>query len=203
MPSINMIASRRSEKHRFERNMRRLMVVILAEVALGVLLGALFTIRICSTNQRISDLDVQLQKLQPTVRKIEDYEAATTMLKPRLQLLTDAQDKTTRWRKMLAELSHALPQRTWLTKLATNVPQPGQTGGGVITVSLNGVAADQNQVGEAMLRLNTYPDFERIDLHFTQGSAVGKTKAVEFEIAASLKQDDKAKEGVTNAGAKS
>ena len=105
MPSINMIASRRSEKNRFERNMRRLMVVILAEVIIGVALGAMFTIRICNTHARISDLDIQLQKLQPTVKRIEDFETATAMLKPKLQLLTEAQGKTLRWRSLLQVLS--------------------------------------------------------------------------------------------------
>jgi Tfp pilus assembly protein PilN len=197
MPSINMIASRRFEKQRFERNARRLMVVILVEVVLGIALGGLFTYKYCDTKRRVADLDVQLQKLMPTVKKIEDYETATARLEPKVQLLQQAQDKTLRWRNLLNKLSTALPAQTWLTKLGSATPANGPT-----TISLNGISTTQNQVGEAMLRLNTYADFKSVDLHHTQGSLVGKRKTVEFELAAALKED-KAEKGAANGASKS
>jgi len=201
MPSINMIASRRSEKQRFERNARRLMVVVVAEVVVGILLGTLFTIKICGTKARIADLDVQLQKLMPTVRKIEEYEAATARLAPKVKLLQQAQDRTLRWRNLLDKLATALPAQTWLTKLGSTTP-PGQADDGPATVSLNGISISQNQVGEAMLRLNTYADFKSVDLHYTQGSSVGCRRTVQFELAAALKEK-KAKEGATSDNGKS
>lgn len=200
MPSINMIASRRSEKRRFERNTRRLVALIVIQMILGVVLGGVFTLRIFGARARISDLDVQLQKLSPTVKRIKDCEVATAKLRPRLTLLKDAQHKTLKWRNLLTELSHSLPEQCWLTKLGTSSPPPGQTGD--MTVSLNGVSINQNQVGEAMLRLNTYPDLKDVSLHYTQGSNVGKRKAIEFEIGAALKEE-KAKEVAGNASGKS
>jgi len=201
MPSINMIASRRSEKQRFERNARRLMVVILVEVLVGVLLGTLFTFRICGTRARIADLDVQLQKLRPTVKKIEDYEAATAKLGPKVQLLQQAQDRTLRWRNLLDKLATALPAQTWLTRLGST-KVAGQADGDPATISLNGISVSQNQVGEAMLRLNKYADFKSVDLHYTRGSSAGARQTVEFELAAALKEN-KAKEGATSDNAKS
>ena len=73
----------------------------------------------------------------------------------------------------------------------------------MVSVSLNGISANQNQVGEAMLQLNSYPGFQSVDLHYTQPSAVGKRRTVEFEIAAALKQDHKAKEDATSDNVKS
>jgi Tfp pilus assembly protein PilN len=201
MPSINMIASRRSEKQRFERNARRLMVVVLVEVLVGIALGTLFTYRICDTKRSIADLDVSLQRLRPTVKKIEDYEAATARLTPKVTTLQQAQVRTLRWRNLLNKLATALPAQTWLTKLGSTTP-PGQADGGPAIISLNGVSVSQNQVGEAMLRLNTYADFKSVDLHYTQGSSVGSRRTVDFELAASLKED-KAKEGVTSGNVKS
>ncbi|MDO8684939.1 MAG: PilN domain-containing protein [Armatimonadota bacterium] len=203
MPSINMIAIRRSEKKRFEANMRRLLVIILAEVVAGIILGGWFTVSMCNTRARIADLDIQLQKLRPTVRKIEDYEAATAKLRPKLELLEDAKTRTLRWRNMLAELSEVLPSDTWLTRLDTVVASGSDTTSGATMVSLNGLSASQNQIGETMLRLNAYPDFERVDLHYTQSAAVGERQAIEFEIAAALTQDNKAKEGASGDTGKS
>jgi Tfp pilus assembly protein PilN len=205
MPSINMIASRRAEKKRLENNMRRLMAIILVLIAAGLGLGVVFTVRIYGTRDRIGDLDVQLAKLKPTVNEIENYEKATAKLVPKLDLLKDAKKGTLRWYDMLANLSQALPSNTWLTKIATSTDTSSQQkpgAPGAMTVSLNGLSVDQNQVGEAMLRLNEYRDFAEVDLHYTQKAMIGMRQAVEFEVAASLK-DDKAKEGSQNVSSKS
>jgi Tfp pilus assembly protein PilN len=201
MPSINMIASRRSEKQRFGRNARGLMVVVLVEVVLGIALGGMFTFKICDTKRRIADLDMQLQRLRPTVKKIEDYETATAKLEPKVQLLQEAQGKTLRWRNLLDKLATALPAQTWLTKLGSTTSTDKDEGEPAI-INIAGVSVSQNQVGEAMLRLNTYADFKSVDLHYTQGSSVGTRKTVEFELAAALK-DDKVKEGTTSDNRKS
>jgi Tfp pilus assembly protein PilN len=206
MPSINMIAARRSEKKRLEGNMRRLMVVILAEVFMGLLVGGFLTLKVYSTRARIDDLDVQRARLQPTVDKIGEFDKATAQLGPKLTLLADAKRQTLRWSNLMSKLSEILPNQTWLTKISTETPLPGTQPvdqEGANSVNINGVSIDQNQVGEAMLRLNSYPDFDHVDLHFTQKSTVGTLRTVEFEIAAALKTNDKAKEGAHNDNTKS
>jgi Tfp pilus assembly protein PilN len=206
MPSINMIATRRSEKKRFERNMRRLMAVVLAEVVVGLVLGGWFTARIIGTRDRINNMDVQLQKLRPTVKKIEDYEAETGKMRPKLELLETAKGRTLRWYNMLAEMSSVLPSQTWITKLESVDPgvQQGQPSeNGASTVNITGVAPNHNQVGDTMLRLNSYPDFEKVDLTYTSTEMVGKQQATGFSISIAMKKDEKPKEGATDANAKS
>ena len=205
MPSINMIAGRRSEKKRLESNLRRLALVVLAEIAIAIVLGGAFTVRICSARTRTGDLDVQLAKLQPAVKKIEYYENETTKLKPKLELLSNAKTSTLRWSDLMDELSEVLPGGTWLTRMATaaDATTPQQAGAPAMVVNLNGVSPSQNQVGEAMLRLNSYRDFQRVDLHYTQKTMIGQKPAVEFEIAAALKTGGNAGKGTSNAVAKS
>ncbi|HOK54544.1 MAG TPA: hypothetical protein PLU88_01490 [Armatimonadota bacterium] len=190
MPSINMIAPRRAEKKRLEQNIRRLLAVIVVEVALiAVLAGFLFS-QNCKTRSRISDLDVQLTKLQPTVNRIQEYEKATRDLGPKLETLNAAKIETTRWCRILNSLSSSMADKTWLTRIATAPPQPADTN---IIVSLNGVAATQELVGLTMLQMHdTVTDFDDVTLHYTQEMSTGRVSAVEFEMAASIKLPENA-----------
>ena len=205
MPSINMIAARRSDKKRLENNMRRLLAVILAEVVLGVVLGLVFTLNVWTINSRIADLGVDLAKLQPAVKKIESFEKATARLTPKLELLDDAKKQTSRWYGLMAKLSEVLPGGTWLTKISTDtavVPAGAPEPSG-INVSLNGYATNQNRVGDAMLNLNSYRDFDRVELNFTQKGAIGTLEAVEFQIQTVLKNNETKKEDKSSGDAKS
>ena len=57
MPSINMIAPRRAEMKRLERDMRRLCIVIVAELALAVVLGGWSGTKLLATRSQIGDMN--------------------------------------------------------------------------------------------------------------------------------------------------
>ena len=181
MPSVNMIAPRRAEKMRLERDMRRLVVVIVAELILAAGLGGWVCTKVWTTNGHIADLNVQLTKLQPVVKEIAGYETATQKLDPKLKLLGQAKESTMHRFNALDKLSQSLPQSTYLTRLSTTTAasQPGTV------VDMDGISANQAKVGEFMLRVNVIPDFNGVDLHYTQRS--GATSALEFEVGAKMK----------------
>jgi len=186
MPSVNMIAPRRAEKLRLERDMRRLVIVIIAELVIAAGLGGWVCTKLWTTNGRIADLNVQLTKLQPIVKEIKQYEQASAKLDPKLKLLGQAKDGTMRWFNTLDRLSASLPDSTYLTRVSTVISPDSKNQS---TVSLNGVSSSQAKVGEIMLRINSIPDFRSVDLHFTQKTLVGVNTAVEFEIGAQLKDN--------------
>lgn len=189
MPSINMIAPRRAEKKRLESNIRRLVVVIFAEVLLIACVAGLFISRIYSTHGMIQDLEIQLTKLEPDVKRINDYDKAIQDLKPKLDTLNAAKSDTLRWCRILDDLGTSLPAKTWLVRISTPPTQPTDTN---IVVNMNGVSASQELVGETMLRMHDIvEDFDKVDLHFTQKATGGLQTAVEFEIAASMKLPEK------------
>ncbi|MEN6372066.1 MAG: PilN domain-containing protein [Armatimonadota bacterium] len=189
MPSINMIAPRRAEKKRLESNVRKLLLVIVVEAAVVVSIFTLMATRVIGTQSSITNLDRQLTKLQPTVDKIEGYEKSTKELAPKLEILNQAKSDTLRWCRVLNALSVSLPDKTWLTRISTTIT----TDNSDITMSINGVSADQSLVGQTMLRLHdTVADFSSVDLHYTQQTLVGPTNAVEFEMAAGIKLPKKA-----------
>src|SRR5664279_584907 len=116
MPSVNMISPRRAEKMRLERDMRRLVIVIIAELVIAAGLGGWVCTKLWTTNGRIADLNVQLTKLQPIVKEIEHYQRATARLDPKLKLLGHAKEGTMRWFNTLDKLSASLPESTYLTR---------------------------------------------------------------------------------------
>jgi len=184
MPSVNMIAPRRAERMRLERDMRRLLVVIMAEIVLAVGLGGWTCTKLLTTRNRTSELKLQLARLQPVVKQIEGYEKATKKLMPKLELLNAAKDRTMTWCSILDRLTQSLPQSTYLTRVSTE--QSNKKNGGA-KVTLNGVSISQSKIGETMMRLQNIPDFKEVDLHFTQPTVVRKASAIEFEIGAVIK----------------
>ena len=186
MPSINMIAPRRAEKHRLERAMRKLVAVILVELALAVALSGWGFMKALSTSADIKELDAQLLKLRPRIKEIETTDKKTAELKPKLDLLNQAKDGTMRWYNTLDQLTLSMPQSTWLTRFSTST----STQENDINLNLNGVSVDQSKVGETMMRLHNNPNFKSVDLHYTQKTDIGKITAIEFEIGAAMAVPD-------------
>lgn len=188
MPSVNMIAPRRADKRRRERDMRRLVVVIIAELIFAVGLGGWVVTRMVTTSNRIAELDTQIAKLKPIVKQIEGYKRASGRLKPKLDLLNQAKDCTLRWHGTLDRLTQSMPESTYLTRV--NTQSKDET---AITVSLNGISISQEKIGETMMRLHSIPEFESVKLHYTQNTEVSGAPAVEFEIGAAMKSTQSAK----------
>ncbi|MCE5322005.1 PilN domain-containing protein [bacterium] len=197
MPSINMIAPRRAEKQRLERDMRRLVLVILAELIIAVILGGWACTKAYTMRLNINRLDAQIAKLQPVVKEIEQYESATKKLTPKMDLLADAKDSTMRWYNSLDKLTQSLAASTYLTRISASqsTDKSVQT-----TVSLTGISDTQERVGETILRLQTIPDFDKVDLHFTKKMASNSQSGFEFEIGATMMNGNTSK-GVSSDGA--
>ena len=194
MPSINMIAPRRAEKRRLERDMRRLVIVIAVELIFAVGLGGWVATKIFTTRSQIADLDVQITNFQPTVKQIEEYDSAAAKIAPKLELLKQAKSGTMRWYNTLDRLTQSFPPSTWLTRISTGATRQGED----LALNLTGVSVSQAKVGETMMRLYTNQDLRGIDLHFTRKTNVGTATAFEFEIGASLPAARQAKEVTKN-----
>jgi Tfp pilus assembly protein PilN len=168
-----MIAPRRAEKHRMERDMRRLAILVLAELVFAVGLGGWVITKTLTTRNRIADLDTQIAKLQPIVKQIKTYDGATSKLKPKLKLLNEAKDLTMRWYNTLDRLTESLPQQTYLTRVGTGSSRvPGKQDSDKTEMLIAGVSANQALVGETMLRMQAIPDLTEINLHYTKDTSL-------------------------------
>ena len=198
MPSINMIAPRRAEKKRLERDVRRLVLVMCVELIVGVVMSGFLWARIYSTRARVGDLEVQLVKLQPDVKRIQALQERTKQLDPKLVILNDAKDRTLHWYNLLDKLSWSMPGDTWIRRIDSSDPVPEKNQADIV---FNGVAQSQRLVGELMLRMYSNPDLEDVNLRFTQATDVAKRPMYEFELAANLTRARSQEKGVKPDGA--
>ncbi len=182
MPSINMIAPRRAEKRRLEQAMRRLVVVILAELVFVMALGGWVFMKTLTTRASIAELNARMQTLAPSIKKVKDLDKRTAKLRPKVDLLNQAKTNTMRWYNTLDRLTQSVPASTWLTRLSTTTDITTKA----LVLNLNGMTSDQANVGETMMRLQANPDFKSVDLHYTQKGTMNAVQAIEFEIGASF-----------------
>ena len=198
MPSINMIAPRRAEKRRLENAMRKLAVVIMAELVFVVALGGWVFTKTLTTRGTIAELNAQQQTLEPKIKIVQQLDKKTAQIKPKVELLNQAMVRTMCWYNALDRLTQSVPQSTWLTRLSTS----STTANKDVVLTIAGVTDEQARVGETMLRLYSNPDYKNVDLRYTQKGTQGTADTVEFEIGATMidATSDQAKE-VKSSGA--
>lgn len=199
MPSINMIAARGMERKRLEQLIRITAIVIIGEVAIALFIFGFMTTRVYSANQQMGDLDKKLTQIQPTVDKIHDYDAEIRKLEPRLNLLDNSRQQTMLWHSVLRNLACSMPKDTWVSSLSTSSITAQGSGSAKpmpsTVVDISGTSTSQALVGETMLRMNKFPEFEKVELNYTQEKSDTKNNLVEFRIGASLKPINSKKAG--------
>jgi Tfp pilus assembly protein PilN len=193
MPSINMIAARRAEKRRRENNLKNIAYAIIVEIGIVLLCLSYLSIRYAAITARISELNGQIQKLQPKVSKIQKLQNLTARLMPKVQTLDGAKSDTLFWYGNITSISRCLPNKTWLTSMGTQPPvmgtviSPGAVSGPDPIISIAGVATSHSSVGEIMMRMNTLPNLDHVELTSDQMQKAGKNDVVNFQMTIHLK----------------
>ena len=193
MPSINMIAARRTEKRRQEQNIRKLAYSIATEAGVTAVIVSIMVLRLTAVSGRISDLNAEVAKLQPTVTQIQQMQKETQALQPKVATLDGAKADTLFWYNNLCAVTSCLPPKTWLTALNTagggGDGSPGTAGSGDPQLSLSGVALNQATVGTAILTMNQSPNLDHVDLSTVQQQKTGAVSTVSFQMTVHLKPE--------------
>ncbi len=93
---------------------------------------------------------VERDELQPFIDKVEELEAKRALLKRKVDVINDLKNKQHGPVRIMDEVSRALPELVWLTKL--------NLAGNAIT--LTGQAMDENAVANYYSNLDASPFFE-------------------------------------------
>lgn len=184
MPLINMISERRQQQARLIRRRKQLLTVLLIEVGILASLFSFLTLGTMSLQARLQRAQREIDRLQPTLDAIAKIERETQALMPKLRTLTEAQEHTRRWYATINGIARCLPTDVWLTGISSTQVQDTEKKGQTTVITLTGSTLSQQQVGEMMLRLNTIPTFEKVELHFTQQRSYNNFETVDFEVAA-------------------
>ncbi len=197
MPSINMIAQRREEKRRQEKNARTLLYSIAGEIGVVTAVAFVLTARILVAQGHLGDLSSQLAKLKPQVAQIQALRAQTAALQPKVDTLDGAKADTLFWYNNFYAVTDSLPPKIWLVSLGTGsgggaaaaTVTPGSTSGSDPILNLSGVALSETVVGQSMLRMNQSPRLDHVDLSFVQSQKIGNMDAVSFQMTVHLKPE--------------
>jgi len=187
MPLINMISEHREQQARLIRRRKQLLSVLLFEVGL---LAGVFSFLMAGNlalQARLDRVQREVQRLQPSLELVAKIERETQELMPRLRTLTEAQQHTQRWYATINGIARCLPADVWLTGISSTQVQDTEARRQSTQITITGSTLTQQQVGEVMLRLNTIPTFESVELHFTQQRSYNDLEAVDFEVAARVR----------------
>jgi len=187
MPLINMISEHREQQARLIRRRKQLLSVLLLEVGL---LAGVFSFLMAGNlalQARLDRAQREVQRLQPSLELVAKIERETQELMPRLRTLTEAQQHTQRWYATINGIARCLPADVWLTGISSTQVQDTEARRQSTQITITGSTLTQQQVGEVMLRLNTIPTFESVELHFTQQRSYNDLEAVDFEVAARVR----------------
>ncbi|HEY3299022.1 MAG TPA: hypothetical protein VGK34_10235, partial [Armatimonadota bacterium] len=188
MPSINLIAARRSEKLKLEKQVSVMFLVVVGLVAITIGLFSFMTARVISAGLTLDKLNTDLKKIEPTVQKIQMYETQIKELTPKLELLADSRESTMLWSNVMHDISSSMATDTWLINLQTSVPtqtnqaDPQQKTAIPIVLTMNGTSSSQTLVGETMLRLTQCREFDRVDLDYTKKNGSSDMDALDFSF---------------------
>jgi len=182
---INLIAARRAQKQR-ALTIMRCVVYSLLVVLLGV--GVLYAKMLVTSRLvqgRIAEVEAKLTDpaLADAVERIQFLEAKIAELKPRVSLLQKVHDSEEAWITMLRDMGAAIPDRVWVSQLASRRESDKQA------LSLRGSAYNQREIGEFMLRLEKLPWSGVPVLSYTQANVSQPGRSViDFEITVPLER---------------
>jgi Tfp pilus assembly protein PilN len=182
MPLINLIQEQRLSNQREERRSRLFFMGFVGTAVASALGFGFLLFKTDAAQGEVARLEAQAQRLAPLLAEIEENNKLFAQLSPRLKTLQGAQELTSRWDRILDHLAVQTPNQTWLTGIrcvAQDATKPVQ-------ISFIGMAANQDLVGEFILRLQSCTDLEKVNLRYTQEKVVANGIGIEYEVAGDL-----------------
>ncbi len=181
MPNINLIAEQRQAKRILKRKSRTWMLVFAGTTCLALLAFGFFTLKVEMLSAQLRSLQAKQQELKPLKDEIALNESKLAEMGPKLTTLSKARTDTQRWLQILDHVSLVMPPDTWVTQLKSQSPSDPTK---PVEVSWTGMSAQQNLVGELMLRLQRTSYLNAVELKYTDERRNSNGVGLEFQINA-------------------
>jgi len=182
MPLINLIQEQRISEKRGDSKARLYFVSFVTSAALGLGAIGFLVFKTEATHGDISQLEANIQKLQPMIGQIESARADYGVIAPRVETLQAARDLTDKWNRVLDHLTVQTPDKVWLTAIRATGNDPKAP----ISVTFTGLAHSQELIGEFQLRLQGCEDLESVNFKYSQEKPVANSHLIEFQIESGL-----------------
>lgn len=180
MLRINLLPIRQLKKRAQANNQIASAVVVFCCVLFILALVALFqSNKISATESRIKDLQAEKTKYSKTLKKIADYKKNTDELERRINVINKLRTDSSLTVHVLDEITNLIDnKRVWLTSLS----QQGSS------LSLNGVALDNETIAQFMEILKTSPFISSVALGKSTLKGISGKNLKVFNISCSVAQ---------------
>src|SRR5687767_1214969 len=155
MIRINLLPTKEKEQADIRRQELTLLalLLVLELVVLGILRFGQSN-RIAALDQEIAGEEARLGKLNTQMKEVATLEQKSKDLDAKLKVISDLVQKRVGPVGVMNDLSHATPDRLWITELT-------ETAG---SATLIGKAIDNQTIAEFLRALSTSPYFTTVDL---------------------------------------
>jgi len=178
MIKINLLpvrAAKKKESVRQQLSIFLLSITLVSVVCLGVYLVTMA--KISTAKDEITKSEQEIEALKKKIGEIDNLKKVQEEVRKKLDILDQLRRNKTGPATRLAELSEAVPDKVWLTKYT-------ESGG---SVSLAGIAYNEDLIAELMRNLQASKDFTNVELLVSEQMDLKGMKAKRFEISCVLK----------------
>ena len=178
MIKINLLPVRAAKKQESKRQQFSFLFLSIAAVTV-LCLGAysVTMAKISTAKDEISKSEQEIDALKKKIGEIDNIKKVQEEVKKKLDILGQLRRNKTGPAIRLAELSDAVPDKVWLTKYT-------ESGG---SISLAGIAYNEDLIAELMRNLQTTKDFTNVELLVSEQLDLKGMKAKRFDISCALK----------------
>ena len=176
MIDINLLPVREARRKADvqQLSMQLLLVLILAAAGIGFTHSNVVA-RINDSQTRIRQMEADIKQFQPQLDQVAAFRKKKASLEKKIEIIDDLDRQRSGPVRVMDELATHMPERVWLTQLATE--------GG--TVKLRGEGMDNELVAQLMRGLKDSPFFDKVDLQGTElGNSKEGLKLVKFNVEA-------------------
>lgn len=129
-------------------------------------------------DKKILDTKNELQKLKKDEEKIAEHKKNTAILEQKVKVIDQLEENKSGPAKILASLATGtVPSRMWLTTLRCQGSK----------IALEGVAVDNETIAQFMNNLEDAPEFENVELQFSQEAKIDEYLFKKFSLTATIK----------------
>lgn len=177
MIKINLLPVRAAKRKETARQQAVVLAGTLAVVLL-IAFGAYsyLLIRISSTKEEISKSEQELSELKAQIGRINELEKLKAEVIKKLDVLNQLRREKTGPVNRLKTISQSVPDRLWVTGYSENGT----------SVTLNGVAFNEELIADFMRSIEQSPDFTNVELVVSEQVVISGMKLKKFDLRFSL-----------------
>lgn len=178
MVRINLLPVRALKKK--ETAQQQISIFLLSLVGVIVCCGAVYSVtlaKLSTTKEEIRKSEIEMKTLKAKIGEINNIKKLQAEVKKKLDVLNQLRKEKTGPASRLARLSDAVPEKLWLTKYSEKD----------VSVSLSGIAYNEDLIAEFMRNLMATNDFSNVELQVSEQIEVAGVKAKKFDLVCMLK----------------